>query len=240
MASFHKHRALVLGLAALVVACTATVESLARMQDRARLASCRPRVIFCSAAGYAKAHDGFLPPLSPIPGKFAFDAAGAKEFAWNAVEYVCEYDATAPSRAELVAKGRGFDDWSYAYLGYFLENEVQGMAFLDAYERTLASGGAFTEVLGVPPGTGNLGGDVIHRLRLPAAMPQGLTELAAKANAIPIAVEWPGHHRRMGGKVVYLDGHEEYLRYPGPWPMTEAFIEGLRELDAAGDGKASR
>lgn len=47
---------------------------------------------------------------------------------------------------------------------------------------------------------------------------------------IPVMVERPELHGN-GGHVLYLDGHVEFLPYPGPFPMTEAFIEGLRSLD---------
>ncbi len=58
------------------------------------------------------------------------------------------------------------------------------------------------------------------------------TELAF--SKIPVIVERPGHHQPMGGHVLYLDGHVEYLRYPGKFPMSKSFIEGLYELDALG------
>lgn len=47
---------------------------------------------------------------------------------------------------------------------------------------------------------------------------------------IPVMVERPELHGN-GGHVLYMDGHVEFVPYPGPFPMTEPFIEGLRSLD---------
>jgi len=48
---------------------------------------------------------------------------------------------------------------------------------------------------------------------------------------IPIVIERPELHGD-GGHVLYLDGHVAFVPYPGKFPMTTAFIEGLRSLDA--------
>lgn len=47
---------------------------------------------------------------------------------------------------------------------------------------------------------------------------------------IPVMVERPELHGD-GGHVLYLDGHVEFVPYPGLFPMTESFIDGLRSLD---------
>ena len=38
----------------------------------------------------------------------------------------------------------------------------------------------------------------------------------------------------LGGMVMYLDGHVEFIPYPGKWPMTEKTITTLTELAALG------
>jgi len=35
-----------------------------------------------------------------------------------------------------------------------------------------------------------------------------------------------------GGNVLFMDGHVEFMRYPGKWPMTEETVEILESLDA--------
>lgn len=48
---------------------------------------------------------------------------------------------------------------------------------------------------------------------------------------LPIVIERPERHGD-GGHVLYMDDHVEFVPYPGKFPMTPAFIEGLRSLDA--------
>ncbi|MFA6240489.1 MAG: H-X9-DG-CTERM domain-containing protein [Candidatus Hydrogenedentales bacterium] len=50
-------------------------------------------------------------------------------------------------------------------------------------------------------------------------------------HSIPVLIERPDLHGN-GGHVLYMDGHVEFVPYPGPFPMTRDFIEGLRSLDA--------
>lgn len=47
---------------------------------------------------------------------------------------------------------------------------------------------------------------------------------------IPVMVERPELHGD-GGHVLYMDGHVDFVPYPGPFPMTVTFIDGLRSLD---------
>lgn len=48
---------------------------------------------------------------------------------------------------------------------------------------------------------------------------------------VPLMFERPERHGD-GGHVLYMDGHLEFVPYPGKFPMTPAFIDGLRSLDA--------
>lgn len=45
----------------------------------------------------------------------------------------------------------------------------------------------------------------------------------------PVLIERPELHGD-GGHVLYMDGHVEFVPYPGEFPMTPRFIEGLRSL----------
>lgn len=45
-----------------------------------------------------------------------------------------------------------------------------------------------------------------------------------------VALERPSIHGD-GGHVMFVDGHIEFISYPGKFPMTKQFIEGLLELD---------
>jgi prepilin-type processing-associated H-X9-DG protein len=148
--------------------------------------------------------------------------------------------------AEIVASEDAptlFDDQSYFYLGYAMYNEEMGLAFLDAYRRVVEDCGDFEgRKLPLVAPTRSGGHDSLRRftqlysLTLDRSVLQihyGLDKELAFSE-IPVMVERPGHHKPMGGHVLYLDGHVEYLRYPGRFPMTKSFIEGLYELDALG------
>jgi prepilin-type processing-associated H-X9-DG protein len=130
------------------------------------------------------------------------------------------------------------DDHSYFYLGYMVVNEEELAAFAVAYKAHLAEGKAFLDDLPVPEGTGTLGGDAFEHLHLwtsawhyyPEAVRIG--KLLASMPVIPIMVERPENHIPQGGNVLFMDGHVEFLRYPGKWPMTEKSIGILESLDA--------
>ena len=47
---------------------------------------------------------------------------------------------------------------------------------------------------------------------------------------IPVIIERPGLQKG-GSNVLFLDGHVEFIAYPGKWPMTEKFIKALESLD---------
>jgi hypothetical protein len=50
----------------------------------------------------------------------------------------------------------------------------------------------------------------------------------------PVFVERPGLYDTPGGWVIYLDRRVEWLPYPGPFPMSETFIQSLESLSASG------
>jgi prepilin-type N-terminal cleavage/methylation domain-containing protein/prepilin-type processing-associated H-X9-DG protein len=96
---------------------------------------------------------------------------------------------------------------------------------------------------------GNGGGDTIYRLRegIERFMITDINNPAATAMAqseLPImwdAIEDPGedgvgssfefHHVPGGMNVLYLDGHVEFVRYPGEFPATPAVAAGGRAID---------
>ena len=48
-------------------------------------------------------------------------------------------------------------------------------------------------------------------------------------------IEWPDNHVGVrGGNVLYMDGHVEWIDYPGKFPMTEEAIAVLLELAGRG------
>lgn len=200
----------------------------------ARLASCRPWLIYRASQMYAFDNGGLFPPLSPIPGRLTYDTNRLATYAFSVSDHICESDAEGPREQTLsVAPLDRVDDWSYVYLGHVIENEEQGLAFANAYPEHIDSVDPFVSDMRVALGAGNGGANVLCRLRLPDSFEGKFSYLREKAGEIPVVIEWPGNHGERGGKVVFLDGHEEVIPFPGKFPMTERFISALRDLDSA-------
>lgn len=93
--------------------------------------------------------------------------------------------------------------------------------------------------LGNMAGSGNGGGNTLYRLRegIERFMITDINNPAAGAMAqSELAVMWDGiasgganymvmNHVPGGCNVLYMDGHVEFLRYPGPFPVTRSFAE---------------
>lgn len=125
------------------------------------------------------------------------------------------------------------DDHSYAYLGYLIRDQEELELFATAYQLEIASGGDFTEDLSV-------GEDKVSRLRegIERFLITDISNLGQTAfprRRIPVMIEWPDNHGELrGGNVLYMDGHSEWLAYPGEFPMTEEAIAILTELAGRG------
>ena len=119
--------------------------------------------------------------------------------------------------------------------------EQEGLAFIEAYRASVAAGAVPTGNLTVEPGTGMTGGDTIRRLRegIQRFYITDINDMSSADKAgegIPVVIERPGHHSAPGGYVVFIDGHTEFVAYPGKFPMTTRFIEALQSLDALESG----
>jgi prepilin-type processing-associated H-X9-DG protein len=55
---------------------------------------------------------------------------------------------------------------------------------------------------------------------------------------VPVLIERPELHGD-GGHVLFMDGHVEFIPYPGKFPMTEEYIAGLRALDTLGSSESA-
>jgi prepilin-type processing-associated H-X9-DG protein len=178
-------------------------------------------------------------------------ATAYPEFLPDPYIMVCPADADRPDHEygaeytpEILADF--FNDRAYVYFGYALLNDAGVEAYATAYRKAVAAG----EGLGkkdIEPGNPSSGPDpTVLRLRggiersflTDEPNPGDLARISAQ---IPLLIEWPGHHDRQrmgrttrGGNVVYLDGHVEFIEYPGKWPMTEKTLRILNELDALG------
>ena len=172
-----------------------------------------------------EAKDDCFPPLSKEPGIFAFDPR----------EIVPDFLAD-PACLECPAATKAGAPSPFRYFGYALANEREGMAFLAAYYDHMAQGLPMTGILTIPSRakSGIYGKiqrlcDGIDRFYVYGA---GISSAATNVNGLlPVMLELPGPHGDSGGHVLYMDGHVAWLPYPGPFPMTPAFIEGIKAVE---------
>ena len=231
----------ILGISLFIAMCAFVFWSLRELSAAARLASCRPYSITWVTGDYSEVNGGMYPPLSPTPGRLMFVEGTEGEFFPSGlrVDFICEFDLQ-DSREVTQVPGAPLDDWSYIYLGYVIENQEQLELFAQAYKRIIAEGGDFTEDIKVAAGQGNCGTDTIYRLRDVSKLLKLLPCLEGRLEQLPLVVEWPENHRGPVAKVITManfmvhTGHTGVMPYPGEWPMTEAAIGVLRELDALG------
>jgi prepilin-type processing-associated H-X9-DG protein len=134
------------------------------------------------------------------------------------------------------------DDQSYFYLPHVVLDDIRGKRYAEALRALMSERAEIAFNIEVPNGYGSNKKDELLRAdqgvarhfveysNIPDYDMQKAVHAAVDAQ-IPIIVEWPSHHPEPGSHVLYLDGHVEFLKYPGPFPMTEHFIEAMRQLD---------
>jgi prepilin-type processing-associated H-X9-DG protein len=181
------------------------------------------------------------PPLSSKPGKLMLEKESVfsvfPEYLTNPWIFACP---SVPIDRKLREHPEALiDDQCFFYLGYVVTGEADVAGFCAAYKDHIAKGIAFDDDFKAPAGQGNLEGDIIYRLRegIDLVFAAGLGNPATASfwqSKIPVLIERPENHMFDGGNVLFLDGHVEFLRYPGTWPMTEKTINALKVLDAMG------
>ena len=138
---------------------------------------------------------------------------------------------------------QAIDKSSYTYLGYAITNEIELKAFVEAYKDRVTKGLRFDEDLDVPPGAGTGGGNKILRLREgiePTLVTDSHNPAASLKSQSSIPIMWDKvqvvdgsvkfNHPPGGANVLYMDGHVEFIEYPGKWPMTKETVQILNEL----------
>lgn len=205
--------------------------------------------------------DKLYPPLSPEPGRLMF-ANDAEGYSNVYPEYLTDLSDLSimlcPRTAGYSEPGSPrdesdvnflLDDHSYFYLGYAVLNDDEVEAFAEEYRRRIAEGRGFLDDMAVAQGKGNLGTNTIFRLRddiervihadalakaqqAPAGSPSA--GASVPTSEIPVMIERPDNHSMPGGSVLYLDGHVDFIDFPGRWPMTKKTMSVLKELDAMG------
>ncbi len=192
---------------------------------------------------YANENKGRYPTIDNVKGNFIFEGDQVyPEYLTDVAILGCPSD---PNYSVGAARPDSITSKSYVYLGWAVTSEAQGLAVLDAYSR--ASQRELDTDLSVAEGEGSGGGSLILRLSedierriidatpydsiLPRSERPVPVYNAADYSAIPIMWEWPSSHVPAVANVLYLDGHVEFIRYPGRFPMTEAFVEELRSFE---------
>ncbi|MCC6490447.1 MAG: hypothetical protein IT364_23385 [Candidatus Hydrogenedentes bacterium] len=191
-----------------------------------------------AAAMSATQADGLLPPLDPAPGHLRpKPGVGHPAYLVDGRVKSLEAKPDAGLLLSYLDDGRAFtmkelfDSCDFFYLGYAVVNEEEGAALVKAYQAHVTRGLDFEDDL--PAGTGTLGTGTLYRLRIDLV--ERLAEAGVRIDPvrpprIPVFVERPGHYDTPGGWVIYLDRGVEWLPYPGPFPMTEAFIQALEAI----------
>jgi prepilin-type processing-associated H-X9-DG protein len=236
--------------------------ALAKGRESARRAACANNLkqMGLIMHMYANENKGRFPTIDNVKGNFMFEGDQVyPEYLTDVAVLGCPSDPGVKSAKTFRLRGNeshpghsvgaphpdSVTSESYAYLGWAVSSEREGLAALDAYRR--ASEGGLAMDLSVFEGEGNGGGSLIFRLssdierRIIHATPQDAilprrdrpvpVYNATASSVIPIMWDWPSSHVPAGANVLYLDGHVEFVRYPGKFPMTEVFIEELRSFE---------
>jgi prepilin-type processing-associated H-X9-DG protein len=185
----------------------------------------------------------FFPVLSPKPGQLMmWRDAVYPDLLEDPAVLVCPkprsvFSWRKPDRSDP----KWIDDHSYFYLGYLVSNDEEMRAFADAYRLRVSEGLPFDEDLPAPAGKGSRGGNSFLLLRegLYEGFPdeessEDPTVSARFDSEIVVMFDHVDNHIPGGGNILFLDGHVEFVRCPGRWPMTETTMAILEELDALG------
>ena len=141
--------------------------------------------------------------------------------------------------ATLADRLGGKLDVKTGYLGFLINDEESGLRVLDAYEQLGPEGlgdpetlRQYKESLGTEsaPALMPLQEGVERFLITDINNPAGAAQVQS---SIPITWEMPGPLRPDGGYVTYMDGHVEWVSYPGKFPMTPEFIARLNAIAAS-------
>ena len=165
-----------------------------------------------------------FPSIPAVAGILMFQQADMEPYVptWNAL--------ACPAPIRDIPENT-YDDAYYVYTGYLLTNDEDVEAFAGAYAAQLSAGGNFEDNLDVESSYGDSLFHLrrgIERFLITDINNPGNWNLPAD---IAVLWDWPDNHPQgWGGNVLYMDGHVEWVAYPGEFPMTEATITALAEI----------
>ena len=168
---------------------------------------------------YANESNGELyPALSDEPGRLMFKIEQVyPEYLGDVTLLICpsdDYDSSDVSPVDII------DDHSYFYISHAIRNEVEGLAYVEAYRAATIAGEGFNHDFVTDDGS------VIPRLT------EDISE-EASASEIPIMIERADHHTPSASRrnILFLDGHVEFRELDSGFPMTTEFLEALDSID---------
>ena len=205
---------------------------------------------------YTNENEEMFPPIDDTKNNFIFDGNVLyPEYLWEIEVVACPGDAdhNRETNFRLLAVERHpafsvgdahpdcITDISYCYFGWFVTSDEEAEAFFEAYDKL--SPEDYDKDIIVSDGRGNGGGNVIHRLRTDADqfLAEGAIDPESTESKIPIAWDMPtldpaeSNHRigegagEVGGYVLYLDGHVEFIEFGTKFPMTGTMARLLAE-----------
>jgi prepilin-type processing-associated H-X9-DG protein len=199
------------------------------------------------------AEGDYYPPLSAKPGHLMFDVESLyPKYVSDLSLFLSLADPTREAAIDTkLTPDFCFEHSSYAYLGYKVWDDATVEAFATAYKKRIEEGRPFDSDLPV-----NLPIEKLERLdsavRRETMIPDSEAdnpkwEGSHHSNSeVPCLIEWPHPYPGMlglrtfvpiplskpvrGGTVLYVDGHVEFIPYPGKWPMTPRTINALKAL----------
>lgn len=190
---------------------------------------------------FSTENEGLYPPLSPKPGVLMYawggdtpDLPGGPVLS-SQISKDIPLMTGCPASDGVRSYGQPFPN-DYVYLGYLVQNDRDVQNFSEAYTDYFR-----TEEYSVKPFSGNLPYWRNQIFRLKNGVERFLiTDInnpaggTAALSRVPLLIEWPKHHTlapgKHGGNVLFMDGHVEFMTYPGEWPMTEETIGILCKL----------
>lgn len=205
--------------------------ALARARESARRASCQNNLkqmglVFTM---YANENEGKAWPPSCM-GTHPVVAPGSvfPEYLVDPGTVHCPSDADSVDPDETPTDQMLWS--SYVYFGYALTTEDEMLAFIEACPKFYEEADILTQDLPAPKGRGSFGGDTFVRLRADLPHPEKIPVLFDNATGSEFPSVYRFNHIPGGGNILYMDGHTEFVKYPGTFPMSKNVLPALGKL----------
>jgi len=145
-----------------------------------------------------------------------------------------------PRSHKKLPLAKQFEQPTYIYTGYVLENEEQFLAFLDEYPKFLEMQVDFNEDLPAPKGLGSFDGDSFMKISLKIKNEQfdKMMDDENYISTILLFIELPTYteeglvfrHKDEGGFVKYWCRGINWDPYDEQFPITPAILQKIGEL----------